>query len=302
MQPIPCPIPYQGSKRKLAPSIVACIPRGAGNLYEPFCGSAAVSVASVLAHPQLAGVHLNDTNAPLIELWRAILDDPARVAAEYEALWMKQRTDPRGFYDEVREDFNRTHRPELLLYLLARCVKAAVRYNNKGEFNQSPDNRRLGSRPERMRDQLKRVAEILDGRVTFSSMDFVAALEPATPQDVIYMDPPYQGTSTNRDRRYRDILSIEDFSSALEGLVARQLSFIVSYDGRTGAKTHGTGLPAELGLTHVEIDAGRSTQATFLGRDDVTYESLYFSPALMARLGDSPLASLHPGITQLTLI
>ena len=153
-----------------------------------------------------------------------------------------------------------------------------------------------------MRDQLKRVAEILEGRVTFSSVDFSTALEPVTPQDVIYMDPPYQGTSTNRDRRYRDILSIEDFSSALEGLVARKLSFIVSYDGRTGDKTHGTELSADLGLTHVEIDAGRSTQATFLGRDDVTYESLYFSPALVARLGDNPPGSMYPGVEQLKLI
>jgi hypothetical protein len=30
-------------------------------------------------------------------------------------------------------------------------VKAAVRYNATGEFNQSPDNRRMGALPETMR-------------------------------------------------------------------------------------------------------------------------------------------------------
>ena len=56
--------------------------------------------------------------------------------------------------------------------------------------------------------------------------------------------------------------------------------FAVSYDGRTGDKTYGAPLPDSLGLTHLEIEAGRSTQSTLLGRDDITYESLYLSPEL----------------------
>ena len=45
-------------------------------------------------------------------------------------------------------------KPEYLLFLLAKCVKAAVRYNAKGEFNQSPDKRRLGRNPAMMRDDI----------------------------------------------------------------------------------------------------------------------------------------------------
>ena len=59
---------------------------------------------------------------------------------------------------------------------------------------------------------------------------------------------------------------------------------MVSYDGRTGEKRYGAPLPAELKLLHLEIRVGRSTQATLLGRDSVTYESLYLSPALRRRL------------------
>ena len=44
-------------------------------------------------------------------------------------------------------EWGETGKPDLLLYLLARCVKAAVRYNASGEFNQSPDNRRRGMPP-----------------------------------------------------------------------------------------------------------------------------------------------------------
>ena len=47
---------------------------------------------------------------------------------------------------------------------------------------------------------------------------------------------------------------------------------------------HGRPLPVRLGLQLVELDAGRSSQATLLGRDEITVESLYISPALAARL------------------
>ena len=36
-------------------------------------------------------------------------------------------------------------------------------------------------------------------------------------------------------------------------------------------------MPETLGLVHIEVHAGRSTQATLLGRDHDTYESLYLS-------------------------
>ena len=52
----------------------------------------------------------------------------------------------------------------------------------------------------------------------------------------------------------------------------------------TGNKVHGVKLPEHLNLTHMELDAGRSSQATLLGRDDATFESLYLSPLLAEEL------------------
>jgi DNA adenine methylase len=49
-------------------------------------------------------------------------------------------------------------------------------------------------------------------------------------------------------------------------------------------------LPAKLRLTLVEIEAGRSSQATLLGRDEMTVESLYLSSALAEEL------EVHPTI------
>ncbi len=90
---------------------------------------------------------LGDFHRPLIDLWQAILGSPDRLAYGYEWLWHAQVGRERLFYEQVRDQFNRTHEPPAFLYLLARCVKAAIRHNSKGELNNSPDNRRLGARP-----------------------------------------------------------------------------------------------------------------------------------------------------------
>lgn len=283
----PFPIPYQGSKRKLANQIIACFPSDATQLFEPFCGAAAVSLAAI-ASGEVAKVFLNDTNEPLTRLWRRIIDTPDALANGYEDLWNAQLGRERPFYDEVRTRFNGTGDPVAFLYLLARCVKAAVRYNSQGEFNQSPDNRRKGAQPDRMRDHIMRASDLLRNRAVVTSMDYANALADTSREDIVYMDPPYQGVSTNRDRRYRDVLALGDFADVLEELNRRSISFIVSYDGSTGKKVHGDPLPRSLNLAHFGVPAGRSTQATFLGDDSVTVESLYLSPALIARLGQHP--------------
>jgi len=43
-----------------------------------------------------------------------------------------------------------------------------------------------------------------------------------------------------------------------------------------------------LNLTLVEIEAGRSSQATLLGREEMTVESLYLSPVLADELEAQP--------------
>ena len=280
---VPQPFPYQGSKRNLAPAILGHFPEGVGTLIEPFAGSAAITL-NAAAQGLAADFVINDLNEPLIDLWQAIIDSPEELARQYEALWTAQHDDRRSFYAAVRVEFNRTGKPDRLLYLLARCVKAAVRYNADGGFNQSPDNRRSGMQPETMRENLLATSRLLRGRTGCSSRDYKEVVAQATTDDLIYMDPPYQGVCGQRDPRYLKAVLFDEFVEVLESLDARDLSYIVSYDGRTGDRVHGQPLPDHLGLHRVELEAGRSSQATLLGRAEMTVESLYLSPALAERL------------------
>ncbi|HZK76858.1 MAG TPA: DNA adenine methylase [Candidatus Kapabacteria bacterium] len=280
---MPHPVPYQGSKRNIAEHILRFFPLDTEGLYEPFAGSAAITIAAA-SRGKAEHFFVNDLNEPLIELWHAIVHSPSRLSANYTQLWNAQIGRERSFYDDIRRLFNETHRPELLLYLLARCVKASVRYNSSGEFNQSPDNRRLGRNPAQMKSDLFGVSHLLRGRTALSAHDFAKSVETATPRDLVYMDPPYQGTSGNRDGRYIKGLNVGALTDLLAKLNARDISYILSYDGHCGATKYGDALPKELTLYHLLIDAGVSSQGTLLGRSETTYESLYLSPALVERI------------------
>jgi len=276
---VPHPIPYQGSKRNLAPLILSYFPPQSHRLVEPFAGSAAISLAT--AYRRLANHFLiNDAHGPIIDLWREIVERPSELSDKYQKLWREQLGQEREYYDFVREKFNKTHKPEYFLYLLARCVKAAIRYNGNGEFNNSPDNRRKGAHPDTMRNRILGASALLQGRTEFSVCDYREVLSDCRAADLIYMDPPYQGVCGNRDARYCPKIDHAEFCDSLAALNDKGCKYIVSYDGRMGDKCYGEPLPSSLRLFHIEVHAGRSTQATLLGRDSDTYESLYFSPAL----------------------
>ena len=235
---LPHPIPYQGSKRNLAGEIFRYFPSNVRVLYEPFGGSLAITIASA-ANNIAKKYRVNDLNGPLMALWRQIIDNPDYVYAEYKRLWLEQLDDPKAYYTRVREEFNSTGNPALFLYLLARCVKASVRYNSQGQFNQSADNRRKGMKPETMRLQLLGASRLLKGRTSVSSVDYRVMLKEAQPDDLVYMDPPYQGVCGNRDSRYLESVDVSEFIEALAEIILSGFRYFVSYDGRTCDKQIG---------------------------------------------------------------
>lgn len=283
LRDVPHAIPYQGSKRALAHAIIPLLPEGADKLIEPFAGSAAISIAARYSGAVDSAI-ISDINEPLMALWGRILSDANALADDYDSLWNEQREDPRSYYDAIRAKFNATKEPHLLLYLLARCVKAAVRYSKNGDFNQSPDNRRLGAVPNTMRRRLINTSRALTQTVAISG-NYADLLVNASTSSVVYMDPPYQGVSNVRDHRYMRGLERLEFEEHLREAVNAGVSFILSYDAVTESKEYGDAVSEDLGLMHLHVIAGRSSQATLQGINKVTVESIYISPALVDRLG-----------------
>jgi DNA adenine methylase len=283
MMKLPHPIPYQGSKRNLADKILQYFPTVFDRLIEPFAGSAAISIASAFYFKANSFV-LNDINRPLMLLWDEIINSPQNMIKQYYDIWHGQHGNEEDYYYDIRDKFNETHQAEYLLFLLAKCVKSAVRYNTQGKFNQSPDKRRLGRNPQMMRNDILNVSQLLKGKTEIYSTDYSVILANATSNDLVYMDPPYQGTGLNGGFNYAGNIDFNDFVIELFDLNKKDIPYILSFDGRTGDKTFGNPLPDKLHLTKIEINAGRSTQATLLNRKEFTYETIYLSPALIERI------------------
>jgi DNA adenine methylase len=153
-----------------------------------------------------------------------------------------------------------------------------------------------------MKLQVFGVSYFLKGKTTISSMNYRDVLDKVQNRDLVYMDPPYQGVCGNRDTRYLQSVQFCEFVEALNSLNNKGIRYIVSYDGRTGAKTHGRKLPDDLNLTLIELYAGRSSQATLLGRDAVTIESLYLSSSLVNELVNVPIVYKYTRGEQLCLM
>jgi DNA adenine methylase len=256
------------------------MPKRFNRLIEPFSGMAAISVA-VAQTRKTDFYYINDLNAPLVNMLRTAVNEPEILIKKYSTLWNKQfdygENHVQHFYD-IREQFNNGDKsPENMLYLLARCVKGAVRYNSEGKFNQSPDKRRHGTNPRNIEINVHAISHLLKRRSEFSALDYREIFEMAQPGDLIYMDPPYQGVSNTRDNRYFSGVPFAEFVSALESLNKKNVDFLISYDGVCGEKEYGKDLPDELECRKILLDAGISSQATLLGRKATTYEALYMS-------------------------
>ena len=283
----PHPIPYQGSKRRLASPILKLVAGTYPRLYEPFAGSAAITLAAAQRGIAKSFV-LGDSLDPLAQPWALIIDSPSETADRYREVWSQQLEDPKAHFLATRDEFNQTRDPVLLLYLVARCVKNAVRFNSKGGFSQSADHRRRGMSPDRMDRQISCASELLKGRCEAVSGDYGELLDRAKKRDLVYMDPPYQGVSTGPDKRYAEQLDLDAFLASLEKLNRRSVDYLLSFDGTCGDRSYGEPMPKELRLAQVMINAGRSSQATLAGRSETTVESLYVSPSLKRKLGSVP--------------
>ena len=286
MRSLPHPIPYQGSKRRLAPIIGCYLPKGIETFFEPFAGSAAMTIYAA-HHRRAKRFVVADSHKPLVALLSSIVEKPRQTAARYCEVWEGQKEGEYSYFNEVRDRYNAKQDPVDLLYLICRCVKNAVRFNRDGRFTQSVDNRRLGMHPEKMLKAVVGVSLLLRGRAEFRDGDWKETSADATPNDFVYLDPPYLGVSLGKDKRYHQQVVWEELIVGLEGLRGRSVPFALSYDGMTGDRWYGPPLPETLGLTHHLIDAGTSAQATLSGRNEKTIESLYVTPGLTKSTDES---------------
>jgi DNA adenine methylase len=182
---------WVGGKRTfvstLAPTINEYLDKTGGHYFEPFLGGGAMALA--LGREKMV---LSDVLEDLVKTYEAVANAPV----ELVALLMKMAewgTDAEHYYAiRATEPETFVEHGARMIYLNAHCFNGLWRMNQKGEMNAA-----YGKEPNRITESLllrihaaheaTRSAEIYES-------DFERIMKHATEEDLVYMDPPYDGT------------------------------------------------------------------------------------------------------------
>lgn len=261
-------IKWSGSKRSQSTQIKEYLPDKFNKYFEPFIGGGSMLYA------------INPTNAvcgdicvPLIDLWNEIKNNPIELSEAYRIRWTKLQSEGYQAYYEIRDNFNRNHSPEDLLFLSRTCVNGLIRFNANGDFNNSLHHTRPGISP----DSLKKI--ILDWsnhiqKTKFIAADYTFTTEIAKRGDLIYLDPPYFHTKG----RYYGTIDFDTFLVYLETLNRKEIKYMLSFDGIRGENNFTVELPKELYKRHKFIPSGNSSFKKVMDKENIQVsESLYLN-------------------------
>lgn len=261
-------IKWSGSKRTQAYEILKYIPEYK-TYYEPFLGG-----GSMLYVVEPKKAICGDICTPLIEIWNLIKNDPEKLSKSYKKNWELLQKDYRHFF-KVRDSFNIKYDGESLFFLSRTCVNGLIRFNSKGEFNNSLHYSRKGINPETM-DSIIYEWNKKISNVKFKSCDYKLLTKKASEGDFIYLDPPYYNT---KGRYYTNkTIDFDEFIEYLRDLNRKNIKFALSFDGIRGNKEYENIIPKDVYKRHVFLKSGKSTFRKIMDKENEdVFESLYLN-------------------------
>jgi DNA adenine methylase len=265
-------IKWTGSKRSQASEIASYFP-SSDRYFEPFLGSGAILY---FATKHFKKCFASDLYNPLISIWEFVKNNPTAFSENYKLNWNNLQSDFPDYYYKVRDRFNNVKNPVDLNFLMRTCVNGIVRFNKKGDFNNSLHVSRRGMKPH-LYEKIVDEWHLLLKTVEFKSCDYTAILDHVTKGDFVYLDPPY----FNSSNRYIEDLNYDKFLSFLEKLNSLGVMFALSFDGLRGNDNFSVTLPEELYRTHKLICNGHSAVKNVLSSEKtLVHESLYLNYSL----------------------
>lgn len=205
---------WAGNKTAIMPEIIKHLPAGS-RLVEPFAGSCAVMMATDYPHYLVA-----DINPDLINLYKHITFDCEKFISNAKGLFLVANS--ADSYYNIRQGFNHSAettdfwKAVFFLYLNRHGYRGLCRYNLGGHFNVPYGNYKNPYFPE---CEIRAFAERAQ-RATFICASFEETLALLQTGDVVYCDPPYDGSFTcyhtagfSEDDQYRLASILERRSS-----------------------------------------------------------------------------------------
>ncbi|MCK7194532.1 DNA adenine methylase [Enterobacter kobei] len=178
---------WAGNKTAIMSELKKHLPDGP-RLVEPFAGSCAVMMATDYPYYLVA-----DINPDLINLYQVIKEDVNSFIHLVERIFSKFTTEED--YYKCRQFFNTLplepiEKAAYFLFLNRHCYRGLCRYNQRGLFNVPYGNYKKPYLPV---DEIRAFAEKAV-RATFICASYDETLAMLQAGDVVYCDPPYDGT------------------------------------------------------------------------------------------------------------
>lgn len=191
-------VKWAGGKRSLIPHLAPHFPDRIGTYWEPFLGGGAVFFAFA---NRIRRARLSDSNAELVIAYRVVkerlrellekLDEHQR---KHEQRKGRKYADGRTYYLKVRasQPEGEVEVAARFIYLNRTCFNGLYRVNKKGEFNVPEGSY---SKPDIYNKQRIEAASRALANATLETCDFSRI--GARKGDLVYCDPPYDGTFTS---------------------------------------------------------------------------------------------------------
>jgi DNA adenine methylase len=216
-------IRWAGSKRKLLPDLLKCVPPRYARYIEPFCGS-----ACLFFRLRPAAAILSDLNEELVLAYQVLKAHPKLLHRA-----VTQMPVSREYYYELRDSLlcnsDDIARAARFFYLNRNCFNGVYRTNREGHFN-VPQGTKTGIVPSQT--HFLRCANALK-HTEITSGDFQAVVSLAGAGDFVYLDPPYAKLGARRRGEYGcasfDTPDLERLARCLTDLDRKQATFLLSY-------------------------------------------------------------------------
>lgn len=195
MSPLKPPVPYFGSKARIADRIVGLLPEH-GHYVEPYCGALSVLLAKSPSRMET----VNDLDGNLVNFWRVVREQPEQLLRAVE-LTPHARAELAGAWEPTDDNVERARR---VWVILSQGRGGMMRRTGWRHYTAtSGSSIGMPGYLEAYRDRLLPAAERLRG-VSLECLPALTVIGKygAAADVLLYVDPPYLG-STRQDANSR---------------------------------------------------------------------------------------------------
>lgn len=217
------PFNYSGSKFKLLDQILPLFDYSKDYFIDLFCGGGSIYTNVLDKYKKIL---INDVISDLIEVHKILSNNPQPFI---ESVKEQSKTkENQELYVELRNSYNKEKSPDKLFALMLSCTNNMLRFNSKGDFNQTWGKRGWNiSTEKKVNDFVEHISKY-SNKIHYSSKNFYDII-PKKPS-MIYCDPPYTNTEAGYNafwskdlekKLYKYLLDLDSngHSFALSGLL-----------------------------------------------------------------------------------